>query len=85
MTALGQVEVDYEETIPFPSFPTYKWFLAVYIVDVRSRRSTLLAELHVTEDTHGKILKMDLTRKVTKKLQEAARCQHCYVDDQHRE
>ena len=43
MTALGHVEVNYKEAIPFPPFPTYKWFLAVYVMDVWSRKSTLLA------------------------------------------
>ena len=63
------MEVSYEEAIPFPPFPTYKWFLSVYIMDVWLRRSTLLAEL---TSSHGKILKIDSTRKVTKKLQGAA-------------
>ena len=43
MTVLGQVEVNYKEAIPFPPFPTYKWLLTVYIMDVWLRRSTLLA------------------------------------------
>ena len=39
----------------------------MYVMDVQ--RSTLLAE---STSTDGKILKVDTTRKITKKLQEAA-------------
>ena len=59
----------YEKPDPFPSFPTPKWFLAVYARDVWSRKQILLAE---ATSVHGCILKVDSTKKVTKKLRVAA-------------
>ena len=59
----------YEQPYPFPSFPTPKWFLAVYVRDVWSWKQTLLAE---ATSVNGCILKVDSTKKVTKELQGAA-------------
>ena len=59
----------YEQPAPFPSFPTPKCFLAVYVRNVWSRRDALLAE---ATSVHGSILKIDSTKKITKKLQGAA-------------
>ena len=59
----------YDQPASFSRFPTPRWFLAVYVRDVWSRRDTLLAE---ATSVHGNILKIDSTKKITKKLQGAA-------------
>lgn len=59
----------YDPPLPFPAFPRPKWFLAVYVRDAWSRRETLLSE---ATSVHGSILKIDSTKKITKKLQGAA-------------
>ena len=61
----------YQEALPFKSIPSPKWFLACYVRDVWSRLDTLQSALTAV---FGKILKIDSTKKVTKKLQgEAAK------------
>ena len=59
---------EYQKPLPFPPFPTSKWFLAAYVRDVWSRMDDLLA---AATSTHGSILKIDLTKKICKKLQGA--------------
>ena len=52
-----------------PSFPTFsgaRWFLSVYVRDVWSRLPALLA---AATSVYGSILKIDSTKKITKKLQ----------------
>lgn len=59
----------------YPSLPSYKsppspkWFLAVYVKDVWSRLQLLKAS---ATSIYGSILKIDSTKKMTRKLQETA-------------
>ena len=48
--------------------PSAKWFLAGYIRDVYNRLDDLKA---ITRSVYGRILKIDSTKKITKKLQGA--------------
>ena len=66
LVRMGVTPPEYEEVGSFPKFPTAKWFLAVYVRDVWSRLPSLLAAL---TSTYGKILKVDSTKKVCRKLQ----------------
>ena len=66
---LGLAVPTYDKPSPFRSLPMQQWFLAVYVRDVWSRLSTLLAAV---TSTYGSILKIDSTKKVTKKLCGAA-------------
>ena len=59
---------DYPQPSPFPQLPTAKWLLAVYVRDVWSRLPALLAQL---TSVYGRVLKVDSTKKVVKKLQGA--------------
>ena len=59
----------YEAPPTFKSPPTPKWFLAVYIRDVWSRLETLKAS---ATSIYGTILKIDSTKKITRKLQGAS-------------
>ena len=74
----------YQPPKPFVSFPCaklvihnklyrisyiYRWLLQAYTRDVRSRLPQLLA---TTTSIYGRILKIDSTKKVVKKLQGAA-------------
>ena len=59
---------EYQKPLPFPPFPTSKWFLAAYVRDVWSRMDDLLA---AATSTHGSILKIDSTKKICNKLQGA--------------
>ena len=59
----------YREAPTFPTFPGAKWFLSVYVRDVWSRLPSLLA---AATSVYGSILKIDSTKKITKKLQGAA-------------
>lgn len=63
---MGVTPPDYVAVGAFPKFPTAKWFLAVYVRDVWSRLPALLAAL---TSTYGRILKIDSTKKVCRKLQ----------------
>ena len=56
---LGREE--YAESVPFPSFPHHRWFLAVYVRDVWQRLPALLA---AATSVYGSILKIDSTKKV---------------------
>lgn len=60
------VSVTYDNPPSFKTPPTYKWFLAVYVRDVWSRLPTLKASL---TSVYGSILKIDSTKKITRKLQ----------------
>ena len=59
----------YEKPPSFKSPPTPKWFLATYVRDVWSRLDTLKASM---SSVYGTILKIDSTKKITKKLQGAS-------------
>ena len=59
---------EYQKPLPFPPFPTSKWFLAAYVRDVWSRMDDLLA---AATSKHGSILKIDSTKKICNKLQGA--------------
>ena len=63
-----QQPATYKDPLSFPSFPIPRWFLAVYVRDVWSRLDTLLAE---ATSIYGKVLKIDSSKKLTKKLQGA--------------
>ena len=58
----------YEEAPAMKSFPSAKWFQAVYLRDVWARIDILLAQL---TSIYGSILKIDSTKKVVNKLQGA--------------
>lgn len=60
------VSLTYNNPPSFKMPPTYKWFLAVYVRDVWSRLPTLKASL---TSVYGSILKIDSTKKITRKLQ----------------
>ena len=59
----------YKEPPSFLKFPAAHWFLSVYVRDVWSRLPSLLA---AATSVYGSILKVDSTKKITKKLQGAA-------------
>ncbi len=66
LVRMGITPPEYAVVEPFPKFPTAWWFLSVYVRDVWSRLSSLLAAL---TSTYGRILKIDSTKKVCRKLQ----------------
>jgi hypothetical protein len=61
-----QPPVEYERAKELKDLPTAKWFLACYVRDVYNRLESLKA---VTTSVLGSILKIDSTKKMTKKLQ----------------
>lgn len=63
---MGVTPSEYAQVGPFPKFPTAKWFLAAYVRNVWTRLPALLAAL---TSTYGRILKIDSTKKVCRKLQ----------------
>ncbi len=56
----------YDEPPDFKSLPTPKWFLATYIRDVWARLPLLKAS---ATSIYGEVLKIDSTKKITRKLQ----------------
>lgn len=58
--------VHYPQEKPMKSVPSAKWFLACYVCDVHSRLDLLKA---AATSVYGKILKIDSTKKITRKLQ----------------
>lgn len=56
----------YNPSPPFKSPPTPKWFLAIYIRDVWARLPWLKAS---ATSVYGTVLKIDSTKKITRKLQ----------------
>ena len=66
LVRMGVTPPEYAQVGPFPKFPTAKWFLAAYVRDVWTRSPALLAAL---TSTYGRILKIDSTKKVCRKLQ----------------
>ena len=62
-------QVEYRMSEPFQPMPTYRWFPAVYVRDVWSRLPSLLA---AATSVYGSILKIDSTKKICRKLQDAA-------------
>ena len=81
MLSLRQAIPEYHPPIPFPSFPSarlsahyllkssFRWLLQVYTKDVWSRLPQLCA---TATSVYGKIIKIDSTKKVCKKLAGAA-------------
>ncbi len=63
---MGVTAPEYAMVEPFPKFPTAWWFLSVYVKDMWSRLPSLMAAL---TSTYGRILKIDSTKKVCRKLQ----------------
>ncbi|KZS02231.1 Uncharacterized protein APZ42_000804, partial [Daphnia magna] len=57
----------YEDPPPFSALPTAKWFLATYVRDVWSRLYYLKGSM---TSIYGTIIKIDSTKKITRKLQE---------------
>ena len=57
---------DYEPPPPFHLVSLKEWFLDIYTQDVWARLPSLLA---ATTSTYGSILKIDLTKKICRKLQ----------------
>lgn len=64
--SLNMKPVEYSDAPPLRSLPTYKWFLACYLKDVWDRLPLLKAAM---TSVYGDVLKIDSTKKVTKKLQ----------------
>ena len=58
--------VTYQREKPMKCIPSPKWFLACYVRDVYSRLDLLKA---AATSVYGKVLKIDSTKKVTRKLQ----------------
>ena len=59
----------YDEA-PLPlKFPTPRWFASMFVRDIMKRMPELLA---AATSIYGKVLKINSTKKITKKLQEAA-------------
>ena len=65
LQSLGLAVPTYDRPSTLCSLPTQQWFLTVYVHDVWERFPTLLA---AATSTNGSILKIDSTKKVTKKL-----------------
>ena len=63
-----QTPVEYQKEQQLKNPPSAKWFLACYVCDVYNRLDDLKA---VTTSVYGRILKIDSTKKITKKLQGA--------------
>lgn len=61
-----QPSVEYQKAPELRDVPTAKWFLACYVRNVYSRLELLKA---VTTSVYGTVMKLDSTKKITKKLQ----------------
>ena len=61
---------DYSLPPPFPGVRCYKWILACHSQDILARLEEL--EAHITS-VYGTVLKIDSTKKITKKLAEEAK------------
>ena len=55
----------FEEPPAFVPVPKYKWFLTVYVQDIMARVDYIKASI---TSTFGRILKMDSTKKIVRKL-----------------
>ena len=64
----GQPPVEYQKEQQLKNPPSARWFLACYVRDVYNRLDHLKA---VTTAVYGRVLKIDSTKKITKKLQGA--------------
>ncbi|XP_078606607.1 uncharacterized protein LOC144879237 [Branchiostoma floridae x Branchiostoma japonicum] len=64
--SLGIQQCDYGEAPPFPPFPQARWFQASFVRDIYHRLPVLKSEI---TSTLGKIIKIDSTKKICKKLQ----------------
>ncbi|CAB4020973.1 Hypothetical predicted protein [Paramuricea clavata] len=56
---------EFEEPPKFVPVPKYKWFLTVYVQDIMSRIDHIKASI---TSTFGRVIKMDSTKKIVKKL-----------------
>lgn len=65
----GVLPITFQEPPASTVVPSCKWLLTVYSQDILTR----LNEIHARITTHGSILKMDSTKKITKKLAGTAR------------
>lgn len=65
LQSLGLAVLTYDRPSPLRSLPMQQWFLAKYVRDVWSRLPTVHA---AATSTCGSILKIDSTKKVSKKL-----------------
>ncbi|XP_026144138.1 uncharacterized protein LOC113119126 [Carassius auratus] len=61
----GLHSLHFQEPPPLASVPSYKWLLTVYSQDILNRLDHIKASI---TSTYGSILKMDSTKKITKKL-----------------
>ncbi|XP_026110189.1 uncharacterized protein LOC113083132 [Carassius auratus] len=61
----GLHPLHFQEPPPLASVPSYKWLLTVYSQDILNRLDHIKASI---TSTYGSILKMDSTKKITKKL-----------------
>jgi len=75
LVGLPYKETTYEELPKFEPLQGPKWFLAVYIFDVLSRSDLLKAS---ATSVLGNIIKIDSTKKVTRKLQGKAQGCACW-------
>ena len=69
LLGMGRPAPLYATPPPFPHFPTPRWFLSVYVRDVWGRLPELRAE---ATSTFGRVLKVDSTKKICRKLQGSA-------------
>ena len=58
-------EIQFQEPPPQPVLPQAAWFMRLYIMDVMSRIEDVKAAI---TSTFGRVIKIDSTKKVTKKL-----------------
>ena len=63
-----QPPVEYQKEEQLKNPPSARWFLTCYVRDVYNRLDDLKA---ITTLVYGRILKIDSTKKITKKLQVA--------------
>ncbi|KAF6715539.1 hypothetical protein FQA47_016413 [Oryzias melastigma] len=65
MASQSLLPLHFQEPPKPPVVPSYKWLLVVYSRDILNRFEDIKANI---TSTYGSILKMDSTRKITKKL-----------------
>ncbi|XP_072050117.1 uncharacterized protein [Amphiura filiformis] len=69
LQALKLAPAIYEEAAPMRDLPRARWFLAAYVRDVWTRLPQLQASI---TSVYGSVIKIDSTKKVTKKLTDTA-------------
>ncbi|RVE72561.1 hypothetical protein OJAV_G00039730 [Oryzias javanicus] len=70
MNTPGLLPIKFQEPPKHPTLPNYKWLLVVYSRDILNRVEDIKANI---TSTFGTILKLDSTRKITKKLSGSAK------------